>query len=304
MDERQRMLAELDDPELASYFYLDKAMPELLRYLDSLELTLDPLADDMPFNAAVKGYGGAKDGQGHPWIVKPITNKQEILYHRLCTLAYLLDHAMGTLAAPTGIATIGGSAYRITKVVRKAIQISSYPYLDQPYIGIIRADLVNRWLYFDEDRNPNNYLVVHNRKQRPFVVAIDYDKADLASPVMKITGDQQKFGWFRSEKTRFLTLLRPTHFDGISIDVFDARLKAMCSFTEAELRSIAHQLLDGYADASYADGIVANLLARRAYIDEYFRRMFKSAAETTDSRHDDDYAAFGDSFRNMYKDKN
>ena len=93
---------------------------------------------------------------------------------------------MGTLAAPTTLVYIGGKPYRATKVVRSSIQISSYNYLEQPFIDILRADLVNRWLYFDEDRNPNNYLVIHNKANRPFVVAIDYDKADLESEVMEL----------------------------------------------------------------------------------------------------------------------
>ncbi|MCX7024778.1 MAG: hypothetical protein NT080_09185 [Spirochaetes bacterium] len=304
MDERERLAADMDDPELISYFYLDKPARELLDTLDSLTFSLDPKLDDMPFNAAVKGYQGATDSAGHPWIVKPAGSKDEIVYHRLCTLAYLVDHMTGTLAAPTSVARIDGTMYRVTKVVRHSIQISSYSYLDQPYIGSLRADLVNRWLYFDEDRNPNNYLVVHNRKGRPFVIAIDYDKADLASTVMKITGDPEKFGWFRSEKTRFLTLLRPSHFEGISIDVFDARLKAICGIPADELRGISRAVLDGYADHAYADAVTDNLLSRRAYIDGYFRRMFKSAAETVDSRHDGDYEAFGESFRKMYGDKN
>jgi hypothetical protein len=301
MDERTRLSEQMGDPELSAYFYLEKTGAELVAFLDALELRQDPLAADMPFNAAVKGYQGALDQNGHPWIMKPVASQEELLFHRLCTFAYLIDHESGTLAAPTGVCSIAGKAYRITKVVRKAIQISSYSYLDQPYIGILRADLVNRWLYFDEDRNPNNYLVVHSKKNKPFVVAIDYDKADLAAENMKITGNPDKFGWFRSEKTRFLTLLRPSHFEGVSIDVFDARLKAICGIPESWLRSMAHTLLDGYATPSYAEGIARNIETRRRYINDYFRSMFKDSSETVDSQHSSEYSAFGESFGNVYK---
>ncbi len=301
MDERERLYAEMDDPELGGYFWLDRDAETALASFDSLELRLDERQDDVPFNAAVKGYSGAKDRNGHPWIVKPADAREEVLYHRLCTLAFLLDHLMGTLAAPTGLVRIGDRHYRVTKVVRQAVQISSYDYLDQPYIGILRADLVNRWLMFDEDRNPNNYLVVFSRKNKPFVVAIDYDKADLAATTMKITGNPDHFGWHRSERTRFLTLLRPEHFEGVPIEVFDARLKAMMAIPAETLHRLAADLLEGFAEPDYTERIVRNILERRAYIDAYFRTMFKPASETVDTSHTDDYSAFGESFLKMHK---
>ena len=81
--------------------------------------------------------------------------------------------------------------------------------------------------------------MVRNRKEKPFVVVIDYDKADLASENMKITGDPDKFGWFRTEKTRFLSPLRPPNFEGVPIDVFENRLKEMASLTREELLGVA-----------------------------------------------------------------
>jgi hypothetical protein len=305
MDEREKLAAAIGDPELVSYFYLDIPTTKLLDRLDALRLELTESQDTVPFNAQVKGYFGAVDEEGHPWILKPALDAKEILYHRLCGLAYLLDHRMGTLAAPTTLVYIGGKPYRATKVVRSSIQISSYSYLDQPFIDILRADLVNRWLYFDEDRNPNNYLVIHNKANKPFVVAIDYDKADLEAESMKITGNPDKFGWFRTEKTRFLTLLRPEHFEGVSLSAMEPRLEALMSIPEAEIHDLARRLLTGCTEDSeaYASKITANLIARRLYIDRYFRSMFKSASETEDICHNDDYSMFGESFLNQYKDK-
>ena len=305
MDEREKLAVEIGDPELVHYFYLDMATLDLVGRLDGLSMRLTETQDAVPFNAQVKGYFGGEDEEGHPWILKPAADSKEILYHRLCGLAYLLDHRMGTLAAPTTLVRIGGKPYRAIKVVRNAIQISSYNYLEQPFVDIFRADLVNRWLYFDEDRNPNNYLVIHNAANRPFVVAIDYDKADLEAERMKITGIPDKFGWQRSEKTRFLTLLRPEHFQSVPLCVFEPRLLALSAIPESEIRSLARRLLAGCVENSeeYAEKIAANLIARRAYIDDYFRKMFKSASETKDISHNDDYSAFGQSFLDMYKDK-
>jgi len=164
---------------------------------------------------------------------------------------------------------------------------------------------VNRWLYFDEDRNPNNYLIITNRANKPFVCAIDYDKADLAAESMKITGNPDKFGWFRTEKTRFLTLLSPENFAGCSIDSFDSRLKAMTSIPEDELKALCLRIVEGYCEdpAAYGARLAANILARRAYIDTYFRSMFKSGIETKAACKDADYSMFGDSFVAMYKEK-
>lgn len=305
MDEREELAAAIGDPALIDYFYLKTGPLDLLPLLDRLKLEITESQDAVPFNAQVKGYIGAVDAEGHPWILKPAINEKEMVYHRLCGLAYLLDHAMGTLAAPTTLVRIGGKAFRATKVVRNSVQISSYDYLDKPFIDILRADLVNRWLFFDEDRNPNNYLVIHNKANKPFVVAIDYDKADLESEKLKITGNPDKFGWFRQEKTRFLTLLRPDHFEGVGIETFDRRLRSLMDIPEDEIGELALGTLEGYTpDApALAAKVKANILARRSYIDGYFRAMIKPVAEVKDLSHGADYSMMGSSFLNMYKDK-
>lgn len=304
MDERQRLAEEISDPELIRYFYLDQPVEAVLARLDSLKVALIDSQDDVPFNAQVKGYYGARDEEGHTWILKPATDAKEILYHRICSLAYLLDHWTGTLSAPTTVFRIDGKDYRASKVVQKAVQISSYDYLDRPFVDILRADLVNRWIYFDEDRNPNNYLVIQNKAGRPFVAAIDFDKADLTAEQMKITGNHEKFGWFRSEKTRFLTLLRPDNFDGVPLETFQARLEAFEAIDEARLAGLTRSLVDGWCDnpTELSATLVSNLLARRAYVDAYFRSMFKPACETVNCG-GDDYSMLGASFVAMHQGK-
>jgi len=302
MDEREKLAADAGDAELIRYFYLSMKTETVVDKLNKLELTLSTCQDDVPFNAQVKSYYGACDQDGDPWIVKPVANADEMFYHRACSMAYLLDHRTGTFAAPTTAVLIGGKRFRVTKVVPHSVQISSYNYMEAPFINILRADLVNRWLFFDEDRNPNNYLVIHNSKNRKFVVAIDYDKADLLSETMKITGMPEKFGWLRAEKTRFLTLLRPENFDGLSIDEFDARLAAFAAITMKEMVSLAQKAFEGYcADPeAMATKISGNLMRRREYIDTYFRNMFKSGAETISNSQQTDYSAFGQSFMDMH----
>ncbi len=305
MDEREKLAADVGDPELIRYFYLGMKTEEVADYLNALKLTLSTSQDDVPFNAAVKSYFGARDQDGDAWIVKPVANAEEMQYHRACELAYLLDHRTGTFAAPTTAILIDEKRYRVTKVVPKAVQISSYNYMEAPFIQILRADLVNRWIFFDEDRNPNNYLVINNNKNKQFLVAIDYDKADMLSDTMKITGMPDKFGWLRAEKTRFLTLLRPENFEKISIEEFDYRLTAFCGISKEEIEDLSKKIFTGYCSdpAVMAKKIAANFLQRREYVDTYFRSMFKSGEEIKNLCNDDDYSAFGQSFMDMHNKK-
>jgi hypothetical protein len=305
MGERELLAGEIGDGEIIRYFYLDKAPSELIGFFDRMKLRLTESQEDVPFNAQVKSYLAATDDDGDPWIVKPVSDAGEMVYHRACMLAYVLDHATGTLAAPTTAVMIDGKRYRATKVVRHAMQISSYNYLESPYIGILRADLVNRWIYFDEDRNPNNYLVITNSKNRNFVVAIDYDKADLMSDAMKITGMEGRFGWLRTEKTRFLTLLRPEHFENVTMAEFDRRLSAFAQVGKDEFHSWARAAFKGYSDdyEGLAAKVSENFARRRDYVDCYFRSMFGPAASDGKNCCDDEYLAFGQSFLDMHNKK-
>lgn len=305
MDERIALADSLSDPELCRYFYLDDDVVTVARKLDGLFLELVESQDEVPFNAQVKSYLAARDDRGDPWIVKPVATDEEMRFHRSCMVAYLLDHATGTLAAPTTAVAINGKKFRATKVVKRSVQISSYNYLESPFIGILRADLVNRWIFFDEDRNPNNYLVITNSKNQPFVVAIDYDKADLFSDQMKITGQEDKFGWKRTEKTRFLTLLRPENFTNLAIEEFDARLKAFAAIKDESLNEIA-RIAFSFCSADHGELVallVSNIKKRRDYVDSYFRKMFKPASQLEQTVNNDEYAAFGKSFMDMHNKK-
>lgn len=305
MGERERLATELQDKELVDYFYLGLAAEKVVEKLDGLRVEFSSSQEEVPFNAQVKGYLGGRDGEGHAWILKPAASPEEALYHRMCALVYLMDHETGTLAAPTTVFRIDGKLFRATKVVRNAMQISSYDYLRGPFIDILRADLINRWIYCDEDRNPNNYLVINNSRNQPFVAAIDFDKADLMTEGMKITGNPDKFGWRRLEKTRFLTLLRPENFEGVSLETFEPRLRAMAALTQARISGLARRLAEGYTPEpdALAARVSTNLIQRRDYVEKYFRSMFKPADQTKDVSHDSDYSMFGNSFLAMHNKK-
>jgi hypothetical protein len=302
MDDREKLVADIADENIVRSFYLDRTTEAALERMDALSMKIVAGHADIPFNAAVKGYIGAADSDGDAWILKPTLSRQETLYHRICTLAFLLDHAMGTLSAPTSVFKIDGKDYRAVKVVGNSIQISSYDYLDHPFIDWLRKDLINRWLYFDEDRNPNNYLVIRNKKETPLIVAIDFDKADFESQDMKITGTDDKFGWIRTEKTRFLTLLRPENFLGVPIETFDSRLRSMTGLPLDMIKRLAHRLVDGYCDdpVTLSSDLAANIDNRRKYIDAYFRKMFQLESQTRNVSNSDDYSMFGASFISKY----
>jgi hypothetical protein len=302
MTEREKLTQTIADPAVIRYFYLDQDVVDVMRIMDGLQLTISESQDEVPFNAQVKGYVSATDSTGDPWIIKAVASDDEMVFHRSCLIAYLLDHETGTLAAPTTAVLIGGKRYRATKVVKKGLQISSYNYLEVPFINLLRADLINRWVYFDEDRNPNNYLVITNARNEPFLVAIDYDKADLMSSTMKITGTKPRFGWLRAEKTRFLTLLRPDHFEGLSIEIFDDRLKAFRALTKERLLTLTTGAFGSFGKQPgvLAEQVANNLDERIRYVDEYFRSMFGAASDATTSNPDSDYSAFGASFMAMH----
>lgn len=306
MDDAQvRLIEKVNDERLVDYFYLKKNVNDLVDYLENLSFKKCAGCYDIPFNASVKGYLGAADHNDEPWIVKPILSEAEALYHRITELVYLLDFQMATLSAPTVVLNIDGKKYRGSKVVPNAIQISSYDYMKNPFKKILISDLVNRWLHFDEDRNPNNYMVIQNSQNTPLIVAIDFDKSDLENETMKIVGTDDKFGWIRHEKNRYLTLFKPENFEKVPISHFETRLQTMMAIDLGNLEKIATRLLTGYCPdpASKARLVAQNIRMRREYVNNYFRRWFKEIDEEEAKKETETYAGFGQSFLKMYQDK-
>jgi hypothetical protein len=291
------------DPKMREYLYLDYSLDELLDNLCSLKL--DNFGDDsnVPFTAKIRGYTGATDKDGSPWLLKDIPDS-EIAMHKYQEVAFYMDFLMKTPAAPTILVKHNEKFYRATKHIQNAMQIGSYNYLEAPYLKMLGNDLVNRWLFFDEDRNPNNYMVVHDTDSKPYIVVIDYNKADLETNEMKIYGMNDKFGWHREEKTRFLTLLKPENFEQFSIDDFDQRLKIMMNIDNVTITNICSKLFnrDIFKDPDSAVKlIVSNLSERRTYLDKYFRKWFKERDLKKEKEVDDRYAGLGKSFLDYYK---
>lgn len=294
------------DQKLRGYLYLDDSIDQLIERMCSLKLV--NFGDDSlaPFTAKIRGYTGASDENGCSWLVKEI-EKDEGPMHKIQEIAYYMDFLLKTPAAPTILLEHEGKLFRATKHIQSAMQIGSYDYLDEPFSKMLANDLINRWLFFDEDRNPNNYMVVHDTDNKPYIVVIDYNKADLETEGMKISGTPEKFGWLREEKTRFLTLLKPESFDTLCIEDFEQRLTLLESIKEPQIRKICNTI---FSHGNVIDNVeettnlvVNNLCYRKDYLNTYFRKWFVQRDLEKEKKRDDRASGFGDSFMNYYKGK-
>lgn len=303
-EQGRELISKVGDERWISFFYLRNSLEELYEKLHSLSFSFVPNSRDVPFTAQVRGYRGARDSDGQLWILKEVIDEDEFSYS-LCELAYYLDFMLATLSAPTLLVELDGTYYRATKVIVEATQISGYNYLEEPFRKVLANDLINRWLMFDEDRNPNNYMVIHNSSREPLIVAIDFNHADLVCERMKIKGNDKQFGWFREEKTRFLTLLRPENFDVYCIADFQTRLSLMMAIPETKLKALCLKLLSpAVADADkQVKVIAANIIARREHINSYFRKWFGKKSRSSGADKQAQYEGLGKQFVEIYKKK-
>lgn len=294
----------LKDKKLISYLYLDLSMDQLIEKMTNLTLTPSKNEDLVPFFAKVRGYLAAVDTDGHNWLIKEITT-EEVHMHKVQEVAYYIDVLLKTLAAPTVVVFIDGKPHRATKIIQHAMQAGSYNYLEEPLRKMIANDLINRWLFFDEDRNPNNYLIFHDTDNTAIPIVIDYNKADLETEGMKISGDPDKFGWHREEKTRFLTLLKPENFEKMCIEDFEERLECLKSLNEKDILNICERVFnsdDMINIEETSKKVVKNIIFRADYLNTYFRKWFKNKDLEAEKKEDDRYSGLGQSFLNYYKD--
>lgn len=294
----------IKDEKLIKYLYLDLSVDDLIDKMNSIELVIKDSDELVPFFAKVRGYHAAEDKEGYNWLVKEISH-DELHLHKVQEIAYYVDIMMKTLAAPTIVTTIEGKNYRATKIIQHAMQAGSYNYLEDPLRTMIANDLINRWLLFDEDRNPNNYLIYHDIDNTSFPIVIDYNKSDLETKGMKIAGDPNKFGWFREEKTRFLTLLKPENFETMHIEDFEERLERLMTITSDDMKKICSKVftMESINDVEKTSELVTdNIISRAKYLNDYFRKWFKKKDLKAEKEKDDRYAGLGQSFLDYYKD--
>jgi len=267
----------LHDPDLVHLLYADMTYPEVLeRFLADDFLAIDA-GMKVPFFAEVRDYVGAaeKADPENRWIVKQVS-EEDALGAAMGSICFFLDFFTKTISAPTAVTRIGGKLYKAAKIITRAEHLSGASYTDIPQLKEqLILDLVNRWIYCDEDRNPNNYMVRPTSRGDQVLIAIDFSNVDLLFPGTKIKGRSESFGWERIEKTRCLTPLKIEHFQGFAMEFFDMRLGPFARVGRKMLLELCKGCLRFQPDhADLAKTVTDNLLKRIEYVHDYFSGQF------------------------------
>ncbi|MGO9310434.1 MAG: hypothetical protein ACLQDL_15615 [Spirochaetia bacterium] len=293
----------LHDEELIRLLCADRSFSQLLEAFAVDDFLAIDRSMKVPFFAEVRDYVGAAE-RGDPrarWIVKPIS-AEDARGPAMGAICFFLDFFTRTISAPTIVTRIDGVAYKATRIITHAEQLSGANYTDIRQLKEqLVLDLVNRWIYGDEDRNPNNYMIRYNSRNDQIIIAIDFSNVDLLHPGTKITGNAKSFGWQRMEKTRYLTPLKVEHFQGYDMRFFDMRFDGFRRLGKKMILELCKVCLRFQPDrAKLAKTVAENILARVDYVHTYFSSMFprEAAAEKEDK-----YSAMGQTFRDIYKDK-
>jgi hypothetical protein len=293
----------LRDDELVRLLYADRTYVQLVETLMHDDFLVIDTSIKVPFFAEVRDYVGAAeraDAKAH-WIVKPI-GEQDALPSAMGAICFFLDFFTRTISAPTIITRIGGVLFKATRVINKAEQLSGANYTDIPRLKEqLLLDLVNRWIYCDEDRNPNNYMIRYTSRNDQVIIAIDFSNVDLMHAGPKIKGNPKSFGWERMEKTRYLTPLKVEHFLGYDMRFFNMRFDGFRKVGKKMLVDLCKGCLRFHPDRVKLSKTVAdNLLERIEYVHGYFAGKFPKelAAETEDK-----YSDMGKTFSDIYKEK-
>lgn len=293
----------LHDEELIRLLCADRTFTQLLEDFVVDDFLAIDRSMKVPFFAEVRDYVGAAE-RADPrarWIVKSIS-AEDALGPAMGAICFFLDFFTRTISAPTIVTRIDGALYKATRIITHAEQLTGANYTDIRQLKEqLVLDLVNRWIYGDEDRNPNNYMIRYNSRNDQIIIAIDFSNVDLLHPGTKITGNPKSFGWQRMEKTRYLTPLKVEHFQGYDMRFFDMRFDGFRRLGKKVLLDLCKACLRFQTDrAKLAKTVAENILARVDYVHSYFSNMFPREAR---AEKEDKYSAMGQTFTKIYKDK-
>ncbi|HUI73265.1 MAG TPA: hypothetical protein VL354_22300 [Spirochaetia bacterium] len=293
----------LHDEDLIHLLCADTQYPQLLERLLKDDFLVIDSGMKIPFFAEVRDYVGAaeKADPQHHWIVKPVT-EDDALGAAMGSICFFLDFFTKTLSAPTLVTRIEGNLYKATKIITKAEQLTGANYTDIPQLKEqLLLDLVNRWIYGDEDRNPNNYMIRYTSQGNQVVIAIDFSNVDLLFPGTKIKGKAESFGWERIEKTRYLTPLKVEHFLTYDMELFDMRFDGFKKVGRKMLLELCKRCLRFQPDCSaLAKTVTDNLLKRIEYVHDYFVSQFPRVSRP---KAKEKYKDMGSTFTKIYKEK-
>ncbi len=286
------------DADLQNLLCLDREIEALMDYLlrDNF-LSIDE-SIRIPFFAETRDYIGAreKDDPNAVWIVKTMQDA-DIMNAEMATICFFLDIYTHTISAPQVITKIDGAVYKATRLIRKAEQLTGAHYTERKQLKEqLLLDIVNRWMYFDEDRNPNNYMIKYNSRNDQIVIAIDFLNTDLLTSEIKIKGAQDKFGWERMEKTRYLTPLKSENCTEYSIDFFNIRFNRFRKLSIRFIEDLCKKILRLNPEKnSMSKTIARNIVGRVDYLYTYFVEHLPR--EQKKSRK---YSPMGKAFENVY----
>ena len=263
------------DPEIKRMFETEKDTLELLDLLVQPDILVPSSSAAIPFFASIRDYSGASyiNDPDSVWIIKPI-HDEDVFQARLGMVVYLLNHFTATLSAPTIVTKINGVNYKASKVIPRTEQLSGAGYHETNQLSVqLALDLINSWVYFDEDRNPNNYLIFYNSRNIPVVITIDFSNVDLMSAEMKVKGREDTFGWERQEKTRYLTPLKNEQFYELPFEFYQPRFERFLKLDTALITKVCETVfsdLKAKERKSLAHTVAKNIVSRIAYVNEYF----------------------------------
>jgi hypothetical protein len=297
------LTAFLHDEDLIHLLCADATYPDLLERLLKDDFLRIDSGMKVPFFAEVRDYVGAaeKADPQHHWIVKKVS-EEDALGAAMGSICFFLDFFTKTISAPTLVTRIGGQLYKAAKIITKAEQLTGANYTDITQLKEqLALDLVNRWIYCDEDRNPNNYMIRYTSKGDQVVIAIDFSNVDLLFPGTKIKGRAESFGWERMEKTRYLTPLKVEHFLSYDMEFFGMRFDAFAKVGRKMLLELCKGCLRFQPDhAALAKTVTDNLLKRIEYVHDYFAGQFP---RVTTAKGKEKYKDMGSTFTKIYKEK-
>ena len=291
-------------------FLNDQEIIEALCINQSIDDLLDSLAKDdflaidgslrIPFFAETRDYVGAaeRDDSESVWIVKPVGD-DDVQQTEMAMISYLVDFVTKTISAPVAITRIDGTLYRASRLIPKTEQMSGANYTEIKQLKEqLLLDLINRWIYYDEDRNPNNYMIRYNSKNDQIIIAIDFSNVDLISEETKISGVEDHFGWERQEKTRYLTPLKSENFLNYDMSFFNMRFREFANLDSGQLRKICRLALRFNSDRDRLSKVIADNIERRAaYVQQYFEAHFPLHQQV---RVENKYKDMGKTFDSLY----
>lgn len=290
----------IKDQDIIDALCIERSFEDLLEYFcrdDFLEI--DPTMR-IPFFAETRDYVGAKETEDPrgKWIVKQ-AKEGDLLPTEMAMTCFFLDFFTKTISAPVVITRINGVFYKATKLVPRAEQLSGANYTEIRQLREqLLLDMVNRWIYSDEDRNPNNYMIKYNSANDQIVIAIDFGNADLLHDGVKIHGTNGAFGWQRVEKTRYLTPLKAENFLIYDMEFFGMRFGRFLELDTAAVTGLVKAVFRHDPECkSYANLIASNVMERRDYLYDYFQQYIPAHV---DESTDDKYKDFGKVFGKIY----